>query len=787
MQFKTINWAKYGPLTLGAVLVSACSNSATSEPPPPPANVAPTVQAGDDISSDEKSEIMLGASASDSDGSIASYSWAQTSGTGVTLTGADSANIEFTAPIAKTEETLTFEVTVTDNEGATASDSVSVRISPVNEISFQIQGLVWNGAAVPSDVTVTFAEAAATDSGNFDKFLQDVLTVSTDSDGNYVVDIAADEDLATELLFLQSVSSSDPEIVFANIPVTLQSLMDKVGSDNILDANENLGVNLTPLSTAYYSLILQQVGSVSSEDQIANAVGQISATEAITLATDIKLISENNVSGNSALALPGGYANTLEFASDRNGVVAYNNGLGAGNGTADFNDAKLSLLADDNMVLAVGDQLAGFPITMTMNTPGGFVVSRITFNADNTALYSGGGASTDAEWSQDANGIITLTGANGNPLIEIESFPFKEVNGNFEQVRALTTTSQVVLTPILDLPVGTLYDVARTVTQSFPDNPGIPDEDFSQSFEVSFIAADEYLDIDIESLFNAGTETTLLTSFFKDSFNPISDPSRPTAYGDHQTHYNADLISLSRTGTDTNGTAATTFNGTFFSNGVWELVDPKVLKVTFDSTRDGPAVAQEITYEMISKNLVSVIAYEAGEIDGLSNGVFAVKGTGQGPASEVDAEGFYNFPLGISTNAQNMFWTELKANNEAELVTLFDNDGDGIQENDEVNIRQARWQLTVDGKIEVSEYRFPITRAPNCNPDVDIDCVLNRRSTIDVAERDGANLYLLNELSIYAPDNLNVPLSDEFWYQTTARFQEYSTIAPVDISALPPQ
>lgn len=67
--------------------------------------------------------------ASDSSSPIASYAWSQTSGTNV-ITGvdADEATLTFVTPISSTQETLVFQLTVTDEEGATGASSVSLLI-----------------------------------------------------------------------------------------------------------------------------------------------------------------------------------------------------------------------------------------------------------------------------------------------------------------------------------------------------------------------------------------------------------------------------------------------------------------------------------------------------------------------------------------------------------------------------------------------------------------------------------------------------------------------------------
>src|ERR671924_253530 len=111
---------------------SATSSSTTLKVIKPP-NQPPTANAGDDQTVNEADSVSLdGSGSSDPDGTIASYSWTQTAGTGVTLDDASSATPSFTAPdVSADGDTLTFELTVTDNDGATATDSVNVNVNNV--------------------------------------------------------------------------------------------------------------------------------------------------------------------------------------------------------------------------------------------------------------------------------------------------------------------------------------------------------------------------------------------------------------------------------------------------------------------------------------------------------------------------------------------------------------------------------------------------------------------------------------------------------------------------------
>ncbi len=99
---------------------------------PPPVNTAPSANAGADQSADEGATVNLSATGADSDGTIVSYSWQQESGTTVTITNADMANASFVAPMVAASEDLIFQVTVTDDDGATGSDTVTVTVNDVS-------------------------------------------------------------------------------------------------------------------------------------------------------------------------------------------------------------------------------------------------------------------------------------------------------------------------------------------------------------------------------------------------------------------------------------------------------------------------------------------------------------------------------------------------------------------------------------------------------------------------------------------------------------------------------
>src|SRR5574343_870501 len=98
---------------------------------PPPPNVAPNANAGTDISITlpVNNTTLNGSASNDPDGTIAYYSWPRISGpTQVTIGNASAAS---TAISNLVQGTYGFRLVVTDNNGATDSDTVLVTVNPV--------------------------------------------------------------------------------------------------------------------------------------------------------------------------------------------------------------------------------------------------------------------------------------------------------------------------------------------------------------------------------------------------------------------------------------------------------------------------------------------------------------------------------------------------------------------------------------------------------------------------------------------------------------------------------
>jgi bacillolysin len=91
-------------------------------------NDQPTANAGTDARLGSGSAVTLTGSGSDPDGTVAGYGWTQVGGTSVTLNNAATISATFTGHSPRYTETLTFRLTVTDNDGGTGADDVAIQI-----------------------------------------------------------------------------------------------------------------------------------------------------------------------------------------------------------------------------------------------------------------------------------------------------------------------------------------------------------------------------------------------------------------------------------------------------------------------------------------------------------------------------------------------------------------------------------------------------------------------------------------------------------------------------------
>ena len=148
-----------------ALILSACGGSDS--------NKAPSITLKGEYVVTEYSDITIAAEAVDTDGEITNYQWQQTSGLNVELLEIASSTLYFTAPNVSEEQQLTFELTVTDNNNASTTKEVVVRlqflIGDIEDIVFtddEFKRCVFDNALAHNwHLATEFTELACTTRG----------------------------------------------------------------------------------------------------------------------------------------------------------------------------------------------------------------------------------------------------------------------------------------------------------------------------------------------------------------------------------------------------------------------------------------------------------------------------------------------------------------------------------------------------------------------------------------------------------------------------------------------
>ncbi|MFT5790533.1 MAG: hypothetical protein ACI8SJ_002662, partial [Shewanella sp.] len=146
------------PLTLA---LTACGGGG-DESAPTPQNQLPQIAPIEGLTVKEGLSLTISASASDNDGSIASFQWQQMAGIAVQMADIDTASVSLTIPTVDADQTVTFKLTVTDNDGATASTSVDVQLLNNLAPTVSIAALTQ----VDEDKTYTITATVADEDGD---------------------------------------------------------------------------------------------------------------------------------------------------------------------------------------------------------------------------------------------------------------------------------------------------------------------------------------------------------------------------------------------------------------------------------------------------------------------------------------------------------------------------------------------------------------------------------------------------------------------------------------------
>ena len=286
--------------------------------------IPPVADAGSDLIVNEGSSISLNASKSiDPDGIILSYIWNQNAHPLITLGDAETKIWTITAPSVSSDTTFTFKLTVSDNNGLTATDSTNLLVRDVSTSSPSHSSS--NNAPIANagpdlelneNMSISLSGSASSDPD-----IGDSLNYSwKQTGGNPVLDISAGVDKEI-LTFTSPTVSMDTMFTFELI------VTDKYG---ITDTDiMNVLVKDIPSSSASNSTIS---APSNSENQASKMMVQIEVAEdpislgdeqTVTVTVNDAISDETikyaDIDG--MVTYPSG--DTKEFDDDDDGIVSY--------------------------------------------------------------------------------------------------------------------------------------------------------------------------------------------------------------------------------------------------------------------------------------------------------------------------------------------------------------------------------------------------------------------------------------------------------------------------------
>ena len=133
-------------------------------------NQAPVANASANPSpADELSAVTLDGTGSTDDGAIASYAWSQLSGPTAVLNNANTSIASFTAPAVSAPADLTFRLTVTDGDGASDSDDVTVTVDNAANVDVSIDDSQPDLVNLTSEGTIDWMHWARDDVNNINE------------------------------------------------------------------------------------------------------------------------------------------------------------------------------------------------------------------------------------------------------------------------------------------------------------------------------------------------------------------------------------------------------------------------------------------------------------------------------------------------------------------------------------------------------------------------------------------------------------------------------------------
>jgi hypothetical protein len=633
-----------------------------------------------------------------------SYNWSVVDSSDIVLENPVAKNLVFSAPNVTSDESVTLQLLVSDNDGDNLTLMTVVNVSQI------YTPLTITGVA--TDSPLSDAQLSVSVGGRV--VLGDIVA---DGNGNYTAMLRIDDDdNADAMIKVVAMGVGDQSVAgLISLLGSADVVIEQSGEDGILSSSDNFNVNVTNITTAYYALTKAENNDqeVENSDKLQRLGAVVNYDTLMKLATAIK-VAIDKAPGNEDLSLPEGINNTLELINNSQLSMVY---VAKVDSTEEFTDALEEILADKNLV----DQSV-FSVPEGIYVVSGSAISTnspvIYFDSDGTGLE----ADNVFEWSVSENVISAefvapfskevlydfVDTPNGSLRISYINHPI-----SFELVKVNSTENQIFFSQ------KTVYE--KQYDKAELEQMGISLDNEIYSLNANFLGLMSGNEFAIDS-FDFGTAYLPIPEF-----NEVNELGELTA--------NSDKFTLNS-------------NGSGYSLAMdydvnWSIVDGFLDIEMINNV----GVTTDVRYGKIANNSgLDQFAYTVTGEPGLS-----LVGKGEVLAESLswniqDIPGIYGYPNSTFDGPLNYFWWQLHEGGNADTISAYDYNDDGIITEDEVQKMYGTWYVNEGNKLVITRIRNSDTY--EYDPEhrlVGGDWFLFHARTWELASSDGNKLGLLHK------------------------------------------
>ncbi len=376
--------------------------------------VPPVADAGLDQTVTEGDEVTMDASlSSDVDNEIVAYQWAQLSGSAVNIANSDMAIATFIAPLVSADEVLSFELTVTDESGNQATDTIDVTVT---NFSSTVLGVVLSsssaGPLTVGDSLTLSAQGAGGTGGAYEYQFRykslDIENVSWTTLKNFDAVSSANWDTATlggkyKLQARVREVGNETVIVKDSITVSVNSVSPLL---DVLLSSDVIGPQLEGFSASLSALANNSAGAVEYRFEIKNTdiqpdwmlLSDYGASENLNW-------NSNGYLGKNKIRVYARRSGTLDLAV-QDTITVWINPV----------DAVTSVLLSPSLF---SPQPSGIGVTFNTNTTGGNGSVEYQFSVKNTEGLAEW--VVQQNWSATASFVWDTTGIFGKQRVRVEA------------------------------------------------------------------------------------------------------------------------------------------------------------------------------------------------------------------------------------------------------------------------------------------------------------------------------------------------------------------------------